>query len=122
MAVPMYGYRWPATSDAPGAETRGSAVEIPLTAAADVVPELPRAFVEAARHGVRRDAESGSPYYAFRDSTGWHQGWFEDAESLRAKYAFVRERGLGGVALFPLAYGEASLWVELRAAFNQPRE
>ena len=121
MAVPLYGYQWPAASDTPGADTRGSAVEIPLTAAADVVPELPRALVQAARHGVRRDAESGSPYYAFRDSTGWHQGWFEDAESLRAKFTFVRERGLGGVALFPLAYGDAWLWEELRGAFSRPR-
>jgi spore germination protein YaaH len=122
MAVPLYGYQWPSTSDAPGADTRGAAVEIPLTAPSDVVPELPRAFAQAARHGLRRDPESGSPYYAFRDSTGWHQGWFEDAESLRAKYAFVRERGLGGVALFPLAYGDDALWAELRAAFREPRD
>jgi spore germination protein YaaH len=122
MAVPLYGYQWPATSDAPGADTRGVAVEIPLTAAAGVVPELPRAFDQAARHGVRRDPISGSPYYAFQDSTGWQQGWFEDAESLRAKYAFVRERGLGGVALFPLAYGDATLWEELREAFRRSRE
>jgi spore germination protein YaaH len=121
MAVPLYGYQWPATSDAPGADTRGVAVEIPLTADAGVVPELPRAFTEAARHGVRRDPVSGSPYYAFQDATGWHQGWFEDAESLRAKYAFVRERGLGGVALFPLAYGDATLWDDLREAFSPRR-
>jgi spore germination protein YaaH len=121
MAVPLYGYQWPTTSDAPGADTRGVAVEIPLTAPAAVVPELPRAFAEAARHGTRRDPVSGSPYYAFQDATGWHQGWFEDAESLRAKYAFVRERGLGGVALFPLAYGEPTLWDDLREALRAPR-
>jgi spore germination protein YaaH len=121
MAVPLYGYRWPATSDAPGAATRGMGVEIPLTADPDVVPELPRAFAEAARHGVRRDPTSGSPYYVFRDDAGWQQGWFEDAESLRAKYAFVHERGLGGVALFPLAYGDAGLWDDLRDAFKSSR-
>jgi spore germination protein YaaH len=122
MAVPLYGYQWPAASDAPGADTRGVAVEIPLTARADVVPELPRALAQAELHGVRRDAESGSPYYAFQDSSGWQQGWFEDAESLRAKYAFVRARGLGGVALFPLPYGDAPLWADLREAFSRPRE
>lgn len=122
LAVPLYGYQWPVTSDVPGAATRGDGVEIPLAPTADIVPEMPRAFAEAARHGLRRDPVSGSPYYAFQDSTGWQQGWFEDAESLRAKYAFVREHGLGGVALFPLAYGDATLWPDLREAFRRPRE
>jgi spore germination protein YaaH len=122
MAVPLYGYRWPVTSEAPGADTRGVAVETPLAPPEGIVPELPRAFAEAALHGVRRDPASGSPYYAFQDATGWQQGWFEDAESLRAKYEFVREHGLGGVALFPLAYGDATLWPDLRGAFSRPRE
>jgi spore germination protein YaaH len=122
MAVPLYGYQWPVISDVPGADTRGEAVELPLAPAADVVPEMPRAFAQAARHGVRRDPDSGSPYYAFQDSTGWHQGWYEDAESLRAKYAFVRANGLGGVALFPLAYGDELLWADLLRAFSPRRE
>ena len=122
MAVPLYGYQWPVATDALGAETRAEAVEIPLAPADGVVPELARAFDQAARYGVRRDPTSGSPYYAFQDTTGWHQGWFEDAESLRAKYQFVRENGLGGVALFPLAYGNAALWDDVRAAFSRPRE
>ena len=86
------------------------------------MPELPRAADQAALHGLRREPESGTPYYAFQDDTGWRQGWFEDAASLRAKYAFVRERGLGGVALFPLAYGDAAIWESLRDAFRSPRE
>lgn len=122
MAVPLYGYQWPVTGDTPGADTRGEAIEIPLAPPIGVVPEMPRAFAEAARHGARRDAISGSPYYAFQDASGWYQGWFEDAESLRAKYAFVREHGLGGVALFPLAYGDATLWPDLIRAFSPPRE
>jgi spore germination protein YaaH len=122
MAVPLYGYQWPAESDAPGAATRGVAVEMPLTARADVMPDLPRAHAQAELYGLRRDLESGAPYYAFQDSNGWHQGWLEDAESLRAKYAFIRERGLGGVALFPLAYGNAAMWEDLRDAFSRPRE
>jgi spore germination protein YaaH len=121
MAVPIYGYQWPVDSDVPGADARAEAVEIPLDPPPDVVPEMPRAFLQAELHGVRRDAASGSPYYVFQDSSGWHQGWFEDAESLRAKYAFVRERGLGGVALFPLAYGNDALWADLRAAFTPRR-
>ena len=122
MAVPMYGYEWPTETDQPGSATRGQAVEVLLAPPAGVMPELPRAADQAARHGLRRDPESGAPYYAFQDDTGWRQGWFEDAASLSAKYAFVRERGLGGVALFPLAYGDAAIWESLRDAFRRPRE
>ena len=121
MSIPLYGYEWPSETDQPGAPTRGRATTIPLLAPDGVLPELPRAFEQAARHGVRRDEVSGTPYYVFRDESGWRQGWFEDAESLRAKYRFVRERGLGGVAIFPLAYGDAALWADLRAAFAEPR-
>lgn len=121
MAVPLYGYEWPVTAAEPGAETRGPGEILPLAPLPGVVPELARAHARAAEHGLRRDPESGSAFYAYRDATGWHQGWFEDAESLRAKYAFVRERGLGGVAMFPLAYGDETLWSDLRSALTPPR-
>ncbi|HSH76555.1 MAG TPA: glycosyl hydrolase family 18 protein, partial [Longimicrobiales bacterium] len=121
MAVPLYGYEWPVATAQPGSETRGEAVIIPLAPPPDVVPELPRARARASEHGLRRDPESDSPYYVYRDDSGWHQGWIEDAESLRAKYDFVREHRLGGVALFPLAYGDEAMWNDLRTAFSRPR-
>jgi len=121
MSVPLYGYEWPVISDEPRAATRGPGVTIPYSAPDSVLPALPRALAQASRHGVRRDGESGSPYYVYRDGDGWRQGWYEDAESLRAKYDFVRANGLGGVALFPLAYGTEDLWRELRAAFGGSR-
>jgi spore germination protein YaaH len=121
MAVPLYGYQWPVSSEDPGAPATGPAVAIPLTAPPDVLPELPRAIAQAEAHGARRDPASGSPYYVFREGAGWQQGWFEDAESLAAKYDFVRRRGLGGVALFPLAYADEATWASLREAFARPR-
>jgi spore germination protein YaaH len=121
MAVPLYGYEWPVDGSEPGASTRGEAMILPVAPPPDVVPELPRASARAAEHGVRRDTESGVPYYVYQDSVGWRQGWFEDAESLRQKFDFVREHGLGGVALFPLAYGNRAIWEEVRAAFSPPR-
>ncbi|MGD2045622.1 MAG: glycosyl hydrolase family 18 protein [Gemmatimonadota bacterium] len=121
MAVPMYGYEWPTDTGEPGSTTRGQGVEIVLAPPPGIVPELIRAPVVADRTGLRRDPESGVPYYAYRDQSGWRQGWFEDRESLRAKYRFVREHGLGGVAIFPLAYGDSALWADLRDAFRLPR-
>ena len=73
-----------------------------------------KADARVARFGVRRDPVTGSPYYAFETEDGWVQGWIEDAGSLAAKVEFVRSRGLGGVAFFPLAYAPAELHRELR--------
>ena len=117
MSVPLYGYEWPVASEEPGAETLAPGVPVPYTAPAAVLPEAPRALERVEEHGLRRDPVSGSPYYVFRTDGMWVQGWFEDDESLRLKYAFVRENGLGGIALFPLAYGTEELWEEMREVF-----
>lgn len=114
MSVPYYGYEWPTTTEAVGAATRGGGT-ITSYAPAAVGPS---ARDRARTHGLRRDLASGSPYYAYQDSTGWRQGWFEDAVSLQAKYAFIREQQLGGVAIFPLGYGDPELEAILRASFG----
>ena len=121
MGVPLYGYEWPVHSSEPGAKTRGPGVIVPLTAPEGVRPELPRALSRAQEHGTHRDAVSGSPYYVYRTDEGWWQGWYEDEESLRRKYAFVQENGLGGIALFPLAYGTEALWEQIRRTFARSR-
>lgn len=121
MAVPLYGYEWPVESGEAGAATRGGGVTIPLRAAPDVRPELPRAEAQALLHGVERDSESGTPWYRYRASDGWRQGWFEDSESLRRKFDFVRREGAGGIAFFPLAYGSRDVWDETAEAFGRGR-
>lgn len=121
MAAPMYGYEWPVAADGAGAEARGPGVAIPYAAPDDVLPELPRARVQGERHGARRDRESGSLYYVYRDVEGWRQGWFDDPRGLRSKYDFVKRRGLGGVAIFPAAYADEAHWAELRRAFPASR-
>lgn len=122
MSVPLYGYEWPVASAEPGAEALGPGITVPYTAPDDVLTDAPRARDQAERHGVRRDPVSGSPFYVYETpGEGWIQGWFEDAESLRMKYDFVAANGLGGIAVFPLAYGDAELWSELRRAFGLAR-
>jgi hypothetical protein len=119
MSLPGFGYEWPTASPAPGARVTGPALQ---TSYARVDAELlPRIRVsareEAARHGLRRDPVSGSPYYVFRDADGgWHQGWFEDELSLAAKLAFVQEERLAGAALFPLGYDGGAFDALLRRA------
>jgi spore germination protein len=117
MGVPLYGYEWPVESADMGAPVRGTGRTIPYTAPADVLPEAPRARDRAAEAGVQRDPQSRVPWYALETPNGWVQGWYDDPESLRHKYDFVRARGLGGIALFPLTYGDAAVWAGVREAF-----
>ena len=106
-SLPYFGYEWPAESDAPGARTLGAGIEITY---APVDPErLPLVRVNAMErvraHGLRRDPQSGSPYYVFRDGDDqWRQGWFEDAVSLAEKMGFLEREGLAGAAAFPVGY------------------
>jgi spore germination protein YaaH len=121
MAAPYYGYEWPTVSATPGAETRGEGV--PITFAPVSPALLPLIQISASQrigqYRLQRDPESGSPYYAYRGVSGWYQGWFEDRESLEAKYSFVTERGLGGVSVFLLGYDGGRLEPALRAAFRR---
>ncbi len=123
MSVPYFGYEWPAASDEPGAATTGRGVTLsyaPVDPA--LLPGTRRsAREEAATYGVRRDSVSGSPYFAYEDSSGWRQGWFEDAESLRRKYDYIKKAGLRGVAIFPPGYGSDELEEVLRVAFGAER-
>jgi len=121
MSVPLYGYEWPVESGDIGSATRGTGQTVPYAAPENVLPDAPRAEAQGREHGVRRDPVSGTPWYSFQGEDGWVQGWFDDAESLRAKYDFVQSRGLGGIAIFPMAYGTDEIWADLRSAFPPGR-
>jgi spore germination protein YaaH len=121
MSTPYYGYEWPTINDEPGALTRGEGREIsfaPLPAG--LVPEIQTSATERIRqYGLRRDVASGSPYYVFKDETGWKQGWFEDEISLSAKFNFINEQHLAGVAVFSMAYDGENFQGLLRRHFRQ---
>ncbi|NNE70030.1 MAG: hypothetical protein HKN29_06660 [Rhodothermales bacterium] len=108
--IPYFGYEWPTTDYLPGSPTTGPAQ---ILAYGPGTPDLPSARERATLYGKLRDTSSGSPYYAYRDSLGWRQGWFEDAESIAEKYDFAIAQGLGGVAIFPLSYGDQDLLTTL---------
>ena len=111
MGTPLYGYEWPTVTGDAGSRTRGPGKTITLAPiAATILPDIrTNARGQTARHGVRRDAASRSPYYVYRDSTGYHQGWYEDAESMAEKVRYAREHSLGGLVFFPLGYDDGAL-------------
>lgn len=111
MTIPFYGYEWPTVSDQPGAPTRGMAKTITYApVSANYLPLIQvNALDRVGRHGVRRDPVSQSPYYVYKGTDGWYQGWYEDTKSLQSKYEFIRREKLAGIAIFLLGYDGGQL-------------
>ncbi len=119
--VPFYGYEWPTESAAVGARTLGKGRETTYALLdAQLMPNIRiGAQSQAAQHGLRRDATSGSPYYAYPEPSGaWRQGWFEDEVSLAAKFEFVTQQRLAGIAIFPVGYDGGIFDQLLRRTFR----
>ena len=120
-STPLYGYEWPTVSADARAATRGPGATItyaPLPPS--LLPDLRvNALARSAEHGLRREAGSRSPWYAFNDGSGWRQGWFDDAASLAPRLDFVRDGGYRGVALFVLGYDGGTLLEAIQARFRE---
>ena len=90
MGVPTYGSDWtlPFT---PGTAAR------PLTNVGAVT------LAGRRRAAIQYDSAAQAPFFNYTDDAGRrHEVWFEDARSLRAKYALVREYGLAGISYWNL--------------------
>jgi spore germination protein YaaH len=120
-STPLYGYEWPTVSAEARAATRGPGSIVtyaPLPPS--LLPDLRvSALARAADHGLRREAASGTPWYAFNDGGGWRQGWFDDAASLKPRLDFVRAGGYRGVALFVLGYDGGMLLESIQSRFRE---
>ena len=111
MTIPYYGYEWPVVSNELGTSTRGEARIVTFAETDSLTLPNYRISVQnrVAEFGMSRDSVSGSPYYAFSDSSGWWQGWYEDQTSLEHKYQFIRDAALKGIATFPMGYDKGIL-------------
>lgn len=117
----VHGYDWPTETAAIGSPTRSAGVEMTYALLDPVL--LPGITVSAltlvAAHGLQCDPASGSPYVAYQQAGGgFRQAWFEDARTLAAKFDFVRQQGLAGVAMFPIGYDAGAFDTLLRSAFS----
>lgn len=121
MTIPYFGYEWPTETEAIGSPTRGEGREITLSPVDSSYLPLIRvsALERVKRFGLRMDSVSGSPYYAYRDDSGWHQGWYEDESTLAAKYRFIQNRNIGGIAVFLLGYDGGRYEPLLRRFFRR---
>jgi spore germination protein YaaH len=120
-STPLYGYEWPTVSGEPRAATRGPGAIVtfaPLPSA--LLPDLRvSALARAVEHGLRREPETRTPWYAFKDGSGWRQGWFDDAASLAPRLDFVRAGGYRGVALFVLGYDGGLVLETMQSRFRE---
>ena len=90
MGVPNYGYDW----TLPFAQG---------TAARSLTNVEAAALAGRMGAAIRFDETAQAPFFRYRGGDGaLHEVWFEDARSLRAKYALVDEYGLGGVSFWNL--------------------
>ena len=90
MGVPNYGYDWTLPF------VQGTAAQ-PLSNVQAVT------LAGQQRVDIHFDEEAQSPFFRYTDSVGrQHEVWFEDARSLRAKYALVKGYDLAGVSFWNL--------------------
>jgi len=118
-SVPFYGYEWPTVTSELGSPTRGAGETISYSNRGVRYASTIRyaAKERAAKFGLKRDPASGSPYYVYQTANGWFQGWYEDHISLEKKYQFIKQKGLGGVAVFVPGYDDGVLTNGLKQAF-----
>ena len=96
LGIPLYGYDW----------AGGHATDLTGQQAEQL----------AVQHGatVHYDVASQSPWFSYTDSSGrTHDVWFEDPQSSAAKFALVRQLGLGGMFLWMYGDEAPGTWPQL---------
>lgn len=90
--IPQVGFRGVNCSDAAGTEVPFSGIMARLDSGGASTPK-------------QWDDYLNSPYYNYVDTAGaTHQVWYDDPESLRLKYAWIKETGLRGTG--PFTFGD----------------
>ncbi|MEQ8277670.1 MAG: glycosyl hydrolase family 18 protein [Deltaproteobacteria bacterium] len=110
--VPYYGRDWPVTSSAMHAATTGNGSARTYVAARDAL---------AAGRARQYDGDSENPFYVYQSGGSWRQAWYDDEESLAAKYQLALEQEIGGIGMWALGYDGAypELWDVVDAYFTE---
>jgi spore germination protein YaaH len=117
--VPYYGRSWTTTSDALNSETCSGSETCPASSGSFRYTD---ALERIAEHGRKWDPTGQVPWYRFESDTydTWVQGYYDDAQSLDAKYDRIRDSGMRGVGLWHLLMdaGRWELWNALAQNFS----
>jgi spore germination protein YaaH len=113
--VPYYGRYWPTSSDQLNATTLGGG-----SGALYYTGHR----TQAIQHGRLWDPVGKVPWYRYwNSSTGnWVQAYYDDPQSLAAKYNLINARGLAGTGMWTLLMdqGRSELWDLLAISFAPP--
>lgn len=109
--VPYYGREWTTTTNQMGAPTIANVAAVSYAAA-----------MEDLAAGRQRQWHDGikNPWYVWQEGGQWHQVYYDDAESLAAKYDMALAQNLGGVGMWALNHdsGHTELWDLLEQKFG----
>jgi spore germination protein YaaH/flagellar hook assembly protein FlgD len=111
LGIPYYGRAWSTLSDGPRAKTRTGTKYGPSASVT-----YANAVELARQHGRRYDSRESSAWVAYRRRncsaahgcvTTWREVYYDDAQSLRAKYDTINRYGLRGAGIWALGYDGA---------------
>ena len=106
MGVPNYGYDW-------------TLPFVQGTVARSLTNVEAAALAGQVGASIQFDQVAQSPFFRYRGGDGkLHEVWFEDARSLRAKYALVNEYGLAGVSFWNLNHLFRANFIVLESMFS----
>ncbi|HEX8939521.1 MAG TPA: glycosyl hydrolase family 18 protein [Candidatus Limnocylindrales bacterium] len=124
LGLPWYGRAWSTTSNGPnGTNQSGSYYGYSATPTYAVAVEL------GAANGRRYDSVEQSPWTAYQGVYGscgcttWRELYYDDAQSLAARYDLINRRGLAGTGIWALGndgYVDDANVVHLHADLWQP--
>ena len=126
LGVPYYGRAWSTVSDALNAKTQtgtkyGSSVTAEYQTAATLAEENGRRYdtIEQSAWTAYRKQNCSSTYGCVQT---WRETYYDDAESLSAKYDLVNALGLRGAGMWALGYDgtRPELWNALAVKFGTP--
>ena len=111
LGVPYYGCRWQTATEQPQ-----SSVEKFIN-----YPRLKDAISQSLEYTPSWDIVSKTPWYSYKKNEKWRQVWFENPESLFAKYQLAKDTGLLGIGIFALGYegGEKEPWQVIENIFGR---
>ena len=98
LGLPHFGYDWPTNSSSVKASTTGSGTAV----------VYPDALLKIDDYGRQWDVPAMNPWYRYQVGTQWHQGWYDDAESMSKKYQFAEDKKLGGVGMWSLGMDQTN--------------
>ena len=109
LGVPYYGYDWPTSSNAINATTTASGTAVVYY----------NAYPNSQTYGYQWNIPSSTPYYMY-NSGGWHQTWYDDENSLAAKYDMVNFLDIAGIGIWALGYddGYTACWTAIQDKFT----